>query len=147
MPKPPQHPRKRACAGCDGRKRRLPMTPDHETDTLDGLIARWRKLATDSRDEAGRIRRTVFVATDAEANCFIRAEVWDGVADELAPILAGLRGLRNEWIRIRLTLQISGMDSFDAGKAWAFGRCADSIDERLGQPATADQTGAGKGEK
>ena len=79
------------------------MTPNHETDTLDGLIARWRKLATDSRDEAGRIRRTVFVATDAEANCFVRAEVWDGVADELAPILAGLRKLSEYCRKTKIT--------------------------------------------
>ena len=122
------------------------MTPDHKTETLEGLIARLRKLATDSRDEAGRIRSTVFVATEAEANCFIRAEVWDGVADELAPILAGLRELRE---------QMQGnanypMESYDAGlvvAAESVNNFIEVLDVLLGQPATADQTGAGKGEK
>ena len=114
-----------------------PMTPNHETDTLEGLIARWRKLATDSRDEAGRIRRTVFVATDAEANCFVRAEVWDGVADDLAPILAGLRELRDKWRMYRV--------EHDTIIGIATDACADELTFWLGQPATADQTGTGKG--
>jgi hypothetical protein len=52
------------------------------------LIAKWRKQALDSREEAGRIRRTVMVATDAEANCYIRAELWDKNAEELERVNA-----------------------------------------------------------
>ena len=51
------------------------------------LIAKWRNAAIDSREESGRIRRTVHVATEAEANCLIRAEVWDVCADELEAAL------------------------------------------------------------
>ena len=45
------------------------------------LIAKWRNAAIDSREESGRIRRTVHVATYAEANCMVRAEVWCVCAD------------------------------------------------------------------
>jgi ribosomal protein L25 (general stress protein Ctc) len=50
------------------------------------LISQWRSQAEESREEAGRIRRTVYAATEAEANCNIRAEVWDSCANELESI-------------------------------------------------------------
>jgi len=50
---------------------------------LGTLIERWRKQAMDSREESGRIRRTIKEATGAEERCLVRAEVWDKVADEL----------------------------------------------------------------
>ncbi len=59
-------------------------------DTLASLIAKWRNKATESRREADRIRRTVNVSTEAEANCYIRAEVWDRNADELEAALDAL---------------------------------------------------------
>jgi hypothetical protein len=47
------------------------------------LVQSWRSKATESREEAGRIRRTVKAATDAEERCNVRAEVWDQCANEL----------------------------------------------------------------
>jgi hypothetical protein len=58
---------------------------------LEELVEKWRNKAVESREESGRIRRTVYVATDAEANCLIRADVWDADADELATALARVR--------------------------------------------------------
>ncbi len=55
------------------------------------LVREWRDKATASREEAGRIRRTVKAVTEAEVNCNIRAEVWDQCADALAR-LAGAEG-------------------------------------------------------
>lgn len=52
------------------------------------LIARLRVKAIQSREEGQRIRLTVHVATDAESNCHVRAEVWDDVANELEALLA-----------------------------------------------------------
>jgi hypothetical protein len=49
-----------------------------------------RKKAIASREEAGRIRRTVHGATNAESNCQVRAEVWDDVAVELEALLPAL---------------------------------------------------------
>ena len=56
-------------------------------EELAELIAKWRNAAIDSREESDRIRRTVHVATYAEANCMVRAEVWCVCADELEAIL------------------------------------------------------------
>jgi uncharacterized coiled-coil protein SlyX len=56
-------------------------------EALIKLSEKLRENARASREESGRIRRTVYVATDAEANCLIRAEVWDSVADELMALL------------------------------------------------------------
>jgi hypothetical protein len=53
-------------------------------DVLGELTQRWKTAASNSRKEASRIRRTVKQATDAEARCNVRAEVWDRCADELA---------------------------------------------------------------
>lgn len=47
------------------------------------LAIRWRQQANDSREEAGRIRRTIKAPTDAEERCNVRAEVWDQCANEL----------------------------------------------------------------
>jgi hypothetical protein len=63
------------------------------TDALSKLRefpGKLRKKAIASREEAGRIRRTVHVATDAESNCQVRAEVWDDVAAELQALLPAL---------------------------------------------------------
>ena len=59
-----------------------PMTPDHETDTLEGLIARWFEIAA----------RPIKPAHERPGR-----EVYKKCADELAPILAGLRKLAREW--------------------------------------------------
>lgn len=53
------------------------------------LVRRWRTQAKQSREEAGRIRRTIKEPTDAEERCNVRAEVWDNCADELESILGG----------------------------------------------------------
>lgn len=47
------------------------------------LAESWKAKAVESREEAGRIRRTIKAATDAEAYCNVRAEVWDKCAEEL----------------------------------------------------------------
>ena len=47
------------------------------------LCAKWRGQATDLREEANRIRRTVKQATGAEERCNVRAEIYDKCADEL----------------------------------------------------------------
>lgn len=47
------------------------------------LAKEWRKKASDSRDEADRIRRTVKQATGAEERCMVRAEIWEQCADAL----------------------------------------------------------------
>jgi len=54
------------------------------------MVDALHKRATESREEAGRIRRTVLVATDAETNCMVRAEIWDEDADALARRLGGM---------------------------------------------------------
>lgn len=61
---------------------------------IERLAEEWRRRATASMEEAGRIRRTVVVATEAEANCMVRAELWDKCADELA-------ALRDELVKER----------------------------------------------
>lgn len=57
-------------------------------DGLREFSAKLREKAKLSREEAQRIRLTVHVATDAESNCHVRAEVWDDVATELAALAA-----------------------------------------------------------
>ena len=47
------------------------------------LAAEWRKRAYEMREEAGRIRRTVVHATDAEERCYVRAEILDRCAGQL----------------------------------------------------------------
>lgn len=54
------------------------------------LAEEWSNKAIASRDEGVRIRQTIKAATDAEANCNVRAEVWDQCADELRKALAAL---------------------------------------------------------
>jgi hypothetical protein len=66
--------------------------PDPLLAELEKLVEKWRKMAVMSREEAGRIRRTVMEATEAEANCFVRAEVWDKNADELEQLLRQREG-------------------------------------------------------
>ena len=83
------------------------MIPDHETDTLEGLIARWFEIAA----------RPIKPAHERPGR-----EVYKKCADELAPILAGLRGLRNEWLKV------------DPARAM-------ELDAKLGQPATGDSHG------
>lgn len=78
----------------------MPMTPDHKTETLDGLIAQWRTR------HAGYFNRGQFLAC----------------ADELAPILAGLREFRETLF---------------------YRKDKEALDALLGQPATADQTAYG----
>lgn len=51
--------------------------------TANKLIYDWRRKAVASREEAGRIRRTMKAATDAEERCNVRAEIWEQCADEL----------------------------------------------------------------
>jgi hypothetical protein len=57
-------------------------------DKLERLAVQLRERAVQSREEAGRIRRTVYVATDAESNCMVRAELWDNLDAELRALLA-----------------------------------------------------------
>lgn len=66
---------------CDGD---LTMTDER----LAELAELWHRKAVALREEAGRILRTVRVATDAESYCNVRAEVWDRCADKLERILA-----------------------------------------------------------
>ena len=54
---------------------------------LEKAAESWRKKAIESREESSRIRRTVSVATEAEANCLIRAEVWDSCADKVTALI------------------------------------------------------------
>ncbi len=49
----------------------------------ESLPAKWRRQAKESREEAGRIRRTVKGFTDAEKRCLVRAELWEKCAEEL----------------------------------------------------------------
>lgn len=49
----------------------------------------WTTKAIASREEAGRIRRTIKAPTDAESNCYVRAEVWDGCAARSRAALEG----------------------------------------------------------
>jgi hypothetical protein len=56
------------------------------------MVSEWRKLAIASREEAGRIRRTIMEVTEAETNCYVRAELWDKCADEMGTALARLEG-------------------------------------------------------
>ncbi|MDE2099652.1 MAG: hypothetical protein KGL39_20535 [Patescibacteria group bacterium] len=51
--------------------------------TPNDLILLWLGKAKNAREEAVRIRQTVKVATDAEAYCNIRAEIWEQCADDL----------------------------------------------------------------
>lgn len=55
-------------------------------ERVEELVKKLRQRAIESREEAGRIRRTVYEPTEAEVNCNVRAEVWDDVADELAEL-------------------------------------------------------------
>jgi hypothetical protein len=57
-------------------------------EKLERLAVQLRERAVQSREEAGRIRRTVYVATDAESNCMVRAELWDNLDAELRALLA-----------------------------------------------------------
>lgn len=59
-------------------------------ERLAEIASTWAMKATDSREEAGRIRRTIKAPTDAEAYCNARAEVWDKCAAELRERLAVL---------------------------------------------------------
>lgn len=43
----------------------------------------WRKKASESREEAQRIRSTVKDSTDAEERSNVRAEIWEQCASEL----------------------------------------------------------------
>lgn len=56
-------------------------------EAVRGLGEQTKEKAVASREESGRIRRTVYVATDAESNCLVRAELWDELHDELLAIL------------------------------------------------------------
>ena len=47
------------------------------------LVERWRDKELKSREESGRIRRTIKEATGAEERCLVRAEVWHNCADDL----------------------------------------------------------------
>ena len=93
------------------------MTPDHETDTLEGLIARWFEIAA----------RPIKPAHERPGR-----EVYKKCADELAPILAGLRELAIEMPH-KITNRFHRKDLCY--------RCL--LFEMLGQPATADQTRGG----
>lgn len=63
------------------------------TETLHGMLERLREKALLSREESGRIRRTVHVATDAEAFCLVRSEVWDGCFQALQPLADQLQAV------------------------------------------------------
>jgi len=70
--------------------------PTDALSELRKLIAEWRFSAFQSREEAGRIRRTVNIATPAESNCIIRAELWDQCADSLEALLPALEQQERE---------------------------------------------------
>ena len=55
----------------------------NRTDDIKTLIVEWRKKATESRDEARRIFKTVKELTGAEERCIVRAEMWEQCASEL----------------------------------------------------------------
>lgn len=101
------------------------MTPDHETDTLEGLIARWREIA-DIWTEEGR-------------NC---DATLSQCADELAPILAGLRALRNKMQRrARVDTDPANGSAALQARGRVEGEFAKELDALLGQPATAGAGG------
>lgn len=56
----------------------------------------WKAQANASREEAGRIRRTIKAATDAEERCNVRAEIWDECAKALTTKLALYRALEGK---------------------------------------------------
>ena len=89
------------------------MIPDHETDTLEGLIARWFEIAA----------RPIKPAHERPGR-----EVYKKCADELAPILAGLRKLAREW-------------ESNGRYVPAMLVCANQLGARLDQPATGDSHG------
>ena len=92
------------------------MTPDHEAETLEGLIARLRQY-------------------DPYPSTAI-SETQHKIAKELAPILAGLRAF-DTWL--------SEMDSIYHKRFSVYGEVRAKLTLWIGQPATADQTGAGRG--
>lgn len=63
-------------------------------DSLEAAVRelrdKWERQATESREEAGRIRRTIKDPTDAEERCNVRAEVWEWCSAELTARLAAL---------------------------------------------------------
>ena len=111
------------------------MTPDHETDTLDGLIARWRRsVAPDGGYNSQETTSASYAVV--RLNC----------ADELAPILAGLRKLRNELDKDANTaIEVSKLQNAYKAQCEALASTLriviGKLDALLGQPATADQTG------
>ena len=93
-----------------------------ENETLEELIARWRRSV--APDGGYNSQETTSASYDVvRLNC----------ADELAPILAGLRELRDKWRMYRV--------EHDTIVGIATDACADELTFWLGQPATADQTG------
>ena len=56
-----------------------------------GLSRKWRDRAIASREEAGRIRRTIGEPTGAEERCNVRAEVWDQCANDIADAIRKLK--------------------------------------------------------
>jgi len=81
------------CESCDDWKqtylsvsRRVKALEQRERELCE-IAEKWSNKAIASREESGRIRRTVHDATEAEANCLVRAEVWDDVSAELRAAL------------------------------------------------------------
>jgi hypothetical protein len=65
----------------------MPIIIHHPPGVTASLAAHWKDKATKSREEAGRIRRTIKAPTDAEERCLVRAEVWDKCAEQLLALV------------------------------------------------------------
>ena len=97
------------------------MTPDHETETLEGLEKRWRTPVASSRPEL-------------EA-------VYNHCADELASVIAGLRELRNSLASDPGVRHYERTYFYSENERKMRAVIADQLDKWLGYPATADQKG------
>lgn len=68
---------------------------------LEQLIKTWRAKADASRVEADRINRTVKARTEAESNCYARAQVWEQCVQDLEAAAPGW------WHPIDVDIEIS----------------------------------------
>ena len=102
-----------------------------ENETLEELIARWRRSV--APDGGYNSQETTSASYDVvRLNC----------ADELAPIIAGLRGLRDE-LRVLTNKYSRGPETVKAGAvAGDFHVLLTRLTALLDRPATADQTDA-----
>lgn len=59
------------------------MLSEIPANVLRTYVVEWLTKATNSRDEAKRIRNTIKAPTDAEERCIVRAEVWEQCAAQI----------------------------------------------------------------